>query len=322
VCSVDALLLQDAAILFELYAETVFDNLRNERLLDSVADCQNLRGIEVRGTTFQLALLHQTFRFISFTGLLEAETSELLLENISALIEFNYAESGFSYLEKSILPPDLDTLAATIAALAHKPAVLENGRRLVQGSWRDEFPSVFLAPDEPTTREYMAAFFCGHTPWHVEVLINAAIAEHIAGKHFLNICMDRLVSLEPINYWYIPSTFTLFRLAQLCRLIHRPPPFYSFEAVSQTRAIPQMREVFLGRRCQVLERFLYETAILGQLSHRPQTAWRSLASDDPVVYASIGFRPYRSRLMYEAIFMMALAFLVAPLIDDVKHVAQ
>lgn len=267
--------------------------------------------MSVRGTTFQLGLLHQATKFISRTSLVSAEATDILAARLESIVEHNFSKSGFSYTEERVTPDDLDTLAATVATLSDRPAVVAEAKLLLKHSWCDRFPSVFLAEDEKRTNQYRVQFYCGENPWHVDVLLNAAIAEHLSGARFLNLDVCEIIGLDPINYWFIPCSYTLFRRAQLCSLLQLSCESRSFESIAHTNSIHQMREVFSSRRTNELETFLYDVASCGKSRYSLLDAWKRVQTDDPVLYSSIGFQPYRSETMYEALFLMGVAFTVS-----------
>lgn len=290
------------------YLDDVSSIAKRGGLLDALSDEGVYADRKVCGTQFPLGLLFQVLFFVRESGLVASELTDSTMSYIRHLMLDRFRRDGFSYLENSLLPPDLDTMAVTVGALHGETDCKKLARYWLANTWRDDgLPPVFLSTTESEARDYGQRFHCGTHLWHLDVLINVLIVEQIVPWFESGVDYSVVENMKPINYWFIPSTFTYFRLAQLRRLLNRPHVKTTLSSVDSVTSVPQMQIVFQNRRCVVLETALFSAANLDISADEAVRVSETISNDDPLLYPSIGFRPYRSSLLYRGLLSMAIA---------------
>jgi hypothetical protein len=291
------------------FIEELAELIVTGHIIDAIKDTNIYQEKTVIGTQFQLAFLSQLLWFLSQYESLSLIHLNMIRSHLNQMVSDRFLCSGFSYTEyPNSFPTDLDTLAATVSVLDRSSDCVDSANTLLNLCWKqDGFPTVFLAENEHTARRYGEIFHCGDRLWHFDVIINCLIAKELNPKLILGFTIDSILNYIPINYWYIPSTFSYFRLSQLTKLKCVNLPKYSLTELNNISSVSKMRQVFLTRNCSGLENALHAAAT-GSISPAIAAKCIDIAkSDDPVLYPTIGFKPFRSQLLYKCLLMVAVA---------------
>lgn len=289
------------------FVDEVGELVTDGGLAEAVCDRAYYQGKHVQGTQFQLALLSQILHFIAKVETTRKIATEVR-SGVNALVAQYFTRNTFRYLDNSsTLPFDLDTLSATVAALQESDDCLKLANSVLATCWRqDGFPTVFLAQSEVEARLFGRQFHCGDRLWHLDVVVNSLVAQELCPELNLGFSAVAVKDLPPINYWYIPCTFTYFRLAQLAALSRTLFDTTQLEKLDNVDSVPAMKEVFLNRRCNTLENAMHMAAGGFLSASDAEKFIRDIRLDDPVLYPTIGFRPFRSSLLYRGLFFMAI----------------
>lgn len=186
------------------------DNLK--ALVDECADATiSPDGRTVLGTKFPLAVvteaLQQSTRHVNNHALHD------LVTRLRDALWKDYLRSSFHYFDKTVLPPDLDTMSILTRLFHDVPMIqFDYSRIITRNRLSNGLVRTWL-----DANNYNATAV-GREACHIDVLLNWWLTEtQLHHPVSLQLLAQTLDTLAIRNYWYIPPLFTPFLYARLLR---------------------------------------------------------------------------------------------------------
>lgn len=289
----------------EQWVKWICTEWKSGKLLNQAQDSYYWKNRVAYGVKFPIALIANSLR--ETESIVECGAGNTI-DEMKDLIWRLYRKSRFSYLAEEIMPNDLDTLSE-VTRLLDLDEVTDDANHLLDEIWFERFPPVFLASSREDVEKFKDLMQCGSKYWHPDVLANYYLIcldnPRLLRKGSV---LDLIENVRPDCYWYIPSTYTLFKYNHIRWRLGRPMQNRSI--YERYLSVDRLREVQKSVNCPKLTLLLGSCFDCNTKHDEFVKNFEEIECDDPGIYPTFGYQIYRSRHVAVALALQAASSFV------------